>query len=31
MILKKLKVKIARMVLKAIAFACGGGGGYGCG
>lgn len=31
MILRKLKVKIARMALKAIAFACGGGGGYGCG
>lgn len=34
MILRKLKAKIARMALKAIAFACGGGSGggsYGCG
>ena len=31
MILRKLKAKIARMALKAIAFACGGGRGSGCG
>ena len=31
MILRKLKIKIARMALKAIAFACGGGGSSGCG
>ena len=32
MILRKLKAKIARMALKAIAFACSGGSGsYGCG
>lgn len=29
--MKRLKIKIAKTVLRAITFACGGGGGGGCG